>query len=63
MAPEQRRSRKRPSRAQQRRQRPQTTPAPPDYRGDYAFVRRDLYRITILSTILLVGLVGAYFVF
>ncbi|MFV9503266.1 MAG: hypothetical protein AB4911_01735 [Oscillochloridaceae bacterium umkhey_bin13] len=46
--------------------RPTSKPAravePPDYSRDYADVRRDLRMITIISSILLVGMIGASFV-
>lgn len=35
----------------------------PDYSEDYAYVRRDLKRIVLWSTLLMIAMVGGYFLF
>ncbi|NJN67180.1 MAG: hypothetical protein HC884_10965 [Chloroflexaceae bacterium] len=52
-----------PSRSPQQRRFERPAPKPVDYSQDYAFVRRDLKRIAIWSSLLMVGMFAAYIVF
>jgi hypothetical protein len=51
-----------PARSSQSRRFERPAPKPVDYSQDYAFVRRDLKRIAIWSSLLIVGMFVIYFV-